>query len=177
MVKHLLTKGAALNAAAAKHGGFTALEAACRVGEGGIVEILLAYGADVNALGDMYTGGSALHAAAEGGHVGIVRRLLKGGADCNVLVGKAGSRRGQTAMQSAYALGQVEVVEALRDAGTTGPVNGGRRLYGHIVARSWSRDEMNIDGQGDEKGSSSVLRQRAPSPNPLARRTNHAKAE
>lgn len=176
MVKHLISKGAKLNGTAAKHGGFTALEAACRVGEKQIVEILLAGGADVNARGDSRTGGSALHAAAEGGHTEIIRRLLEQGADCNVLVGRAGTR-GQTPMQSAYVLGHMNVVGILQQAGASGPVNGGKRLYRHVHARTWSPDEMSIRGQDDESGKVlSKARQRAPSPSPLAR-TAYTSAE
>lgn len=166
-----------MNGTAAKHGGFTALEAACRVGEKQIVEILLAGGADVSVRGDLRAGGSALHAAAEGGHTEIVRRLLEQGADCNVLVGRAGAR-GQTAMQSAYILGHMDVVGILQEAGASGPVNGGKRLYGHVHARTWSPDEMSIRGQDDEsRRLLSKARQRAPSPSPLARRTDYKTAE
>lgn len=171
IVKQLISKGANLNGIAAKHGGFTALEAACRVGEKQIVDILLAGGADVNARGDSRNGGSALHAAAEGGHGEIVRKLLERGADCNMLLGRAGTR-GQTAMQSAYVLGHLDVVNILQQAGALGPVNGGKRLYGHVHARTWSPDEMSIRGQDNESGRFlSKARQRAPSPNPLSRRT------
>lgn len=177
MVKHLLSKGANLSEAAAKHGGYTALEAACRVGEQEIVEILLAGGADVNAGGASRTGGSALHAAAEGGHVEIVRRLLERGADCNVLVGRPGTR-GQTAMQSAYFLGHVDIARVLREAGALGPVNGGKRLYGHVHARAWSKDEMNIGEHSDEARRLCLKAgQRAPSPNPLSRRTVYSAVE
>lgn len=192
MVQHLLAHGADVNAPAAKHGGFTALQAACRVGEAGIVEMLLLLLSarsssdddggvivDVNAPGDVRCGGSALHAAAEAGHVGIVRRLLAAGADCNLLAGRAGMR-GQTAVQSAFVLGHMDVVEVLVDAGAVGSLKGGRRLYEHVTARSWSRDEMGVDGgDGDERGrlSSMISRQRAPSPNPIARRTGYHKAE
>lgn len=178
MVKHLITKGADLNAAAAKHGGFTALQAACRAGDGEIVEILLAGGADVNAAGDMRTGGSALHAAAEGGHDEIVRMLLAAGADCNALVGRP-CTRGQTAMQSAHAQGHTKIVDMLKESGATGPLNGGRKLYGHVAARSWSSDAMGVDGESDERGRRclSATRLRAPSPNPVARRTPHKRAE
>lgn len=176
MVKHLISKGADLSGAAAKHGGYTALEAACRVGEERIVELLLAGGADVHATGSR-TGGSALHAAAEGGHAEIVRKLLERGVDCNVLVGRAGTRE-QTALQSAYCLGHMDIVRVLREAGALGPVNGGKRLYGHVHARTWSKDDMNTCGQDDEARSLwSKASQRAPSPNPLSRRTVYTSAE
>lgn len=175
MVHHLLARGADVNMAAAKHGGFTALQAACRVGERPIVKVLLGGGADVNAPGDARTGGSALHAAAEGGHAEIVRMLLASGADCNALVGRPGTW-GQTAVQSAYVQGHGEVVEVLLNAGATGPVYGGRLLYGHVTARSWSEDEMKVPGEGGEMGTARTLaavRPRAHNPDPTARRTLH----
>lgn len=173
LVRHLLAEHADVNAAAAKHGGMTALQAACRAGEHEVVETLLAAGAEMNIGGDVHGDGLALHAAAEGGHGGVVRMLLTAGADVNVLAGRAGLR-GQTALQCVYLQGHADVVEILIESGATGPLIGGKRLFGHVAARSWSSDAMAIGGADDERGRiSSASRQRAPSPNPMARRTRY----
>lgn len=169
-MRYLLGRGADVNAAAARHGGLTALEGACLVGEVGVVRGLLAAGAAVD-------GGTALCAAAEGGWGEVVRVLLGAGADVDGRVGRMGMR-GQTAVQSACVMGHGEVVGILLEAGATGSVYGGRRMYGSVGTRSWSEEEMGVGCEDEERGrAASGRRQRAPSPNPLAKRTAYYNAE
>lgn len=140
LVRFLLAKGAEVNMLAAKNSGLTALQAACLAGEPEVVGVLAEKGAEVNAAGSRLWGGTALHAAASGGHVEIVKRLLALGADPNSV---AGSRR-QTPVQSAYAIGRADIVDALEEAGAIGPRAGGKILFRTPRMKTWSRDEVAI---------------------------------
>jgi hypothetical protein len=63
--------------------------------------------------------------------------LLSSGADPN---GVAGSRE-QTSMQSVYLIRKMYIVDVLMKAGATGPLVGGRILFGNGRIRSWTEDE------------------------------------
>jgi len=137
LAKFLIARGADVNSPPGKFSGYTALQGACLGEEMELVKILLAEGADVNAPGSLYHGGTALHAAASRGNLEIVKILLSSGADPNSVAG----RRGQTSMQSAYLIGKMYIVEVLMKAGATGPLVGGRILFGNGRIRSWTEDE------------------------------------
>jgi len=112
VVRKLLTANADVNAAAANHGGRTALQAAAEGGHLKVIGRLLTANADVNAAAaDNYNGRTALQAAAEGGHLKVVERLLVANADVN-----ATSYGGRTALQAAAGGGHLEVVERLLTA-------------------------------------------------------------
>ncbi len=100
VVRKLLTANADVNAAAANHGGRTALQAAAEGGHLKVIERLLTANANVNAAA---AGGghgrTALQAAAEGEHLEVAERLLAANADVNAAAG-AGDR-GRTALQAA----------------------------------------------------------------------------
>jgi ankyrin repeat protein len=142
LAKSLIARGADVNSPPGKFNGYTALQGACLADEIELVNVLLAEGADINAPGSLYGGGTALHAAASRGHLEIIKKLLSIGADPNVVA----SRRGQTPMQSAYLIGKMDIVELLRKAGTSGPLVGGRILFGNGRIRSWTEDESKTIG-------------------------------
>ncbi|KAH6648343.1 ankyrin repeat protein [Truncatella angustata] len=140
LVKLLIARGADVNGLPGKFSGYTALQGACLAGEVDIVRILLGEGVDVNAPGSLYSGGTALHAAASRGNMEIVKILLSAGADPN----SAAGRRGQTPMQSAYLIGEMDIVHLLLEAGATGPLTGGKILFGNGRTRSWTESEVKI---------------------------------
>jgi len=112
VIQLLLTAGAEVNAPATRNRstGRTALQAAAETGKVELVQILLNYGADVNA-----PGCSALPFACQSMHTGsppqVVSTLLAAGADVN------GESAGQTALQAAIEVGQVEIIQMLLNAG------------------------------------------------------------
>ncbi|KAJ4287350.1 hypothetical protein N0V90_012748 [Kalmusia sp. IMI 367209] len=108
--ERLLQEKADVNAAAAVHGGRTALQAAAGGGYLTVVERLLQENADVNAAAAEHGGRTALQAAAEGGHLAVVEQLLQGNADVNAA---AAEYSGKTALQAAAAGGHLAVVERL----------------------------------------------------------------
>jgi ankyrin repeat protein len=127
-----------VNGLPGKSSGYTALQGACLAGELNIVRILLDRGANVNAPGSLYHGGTALHAAVSRGNVEIVKTLLSAGANPNAAAG----HRGQTPMQSAYLIGKMDIVQLLTEAGATGPLVGGKILFGNGRIRSWTESTI-----------------------------------
>ncbi|KAJ7635483.1 ankyrin repeat-containing domain protein [Mycena polygramma] len=86
--------------------GGVALQEACSTDNLAVVELLLERGADPNMQDGEY--GTALQAASNSGHVAVVELLLARGADINIQDGEYG-----TALQAASNSGHVAVVELL----------------------------------------------------------------
>lgn len=133
LVRLLLARGADVNGQAGRFNGYTALQGACLAGNREIVEILLENGADVDAPGSVLGGGTALHAAVGRSHIEIVEQLLSAGANPNSTAG----RRRQTPLQSAYLTGSQDIVRVLIDRGATGPLTGGKILFGNGRTKTW----------------------------------------
>lgn len=138
LVRVLIERGADVNSPPGKSNGYTALQGACLAGVEAIVRILLDSGADVNAPGSPYNGGTALHAAVSRGNTRLVDILLSAKANPN---SQAGHQR-QTPIQSAHLIGRQDIVAALRSAGATGPLTGGKILFSTSRIRTWTGDDI-----------------------------------
>ncbi|KAF2811278.1 ankyrin [Mytilinidion resinicola] len=111
VAKMLIKHGAEVNATPGDGYALTALQAACKIGNEELVDILLEYDADIHATPASF-GETALTAASRGGHRMIVDRLLKLGADVNQQ-----APRSLNALQAAAQRGDVELVERLVQEG------------------------------------------------------------
>jgi ankyrin repeat protein len=107
IVRHLVEKGADINAAANNGSGYNALTGAVTTGQTETVAWLLANNADPNYhYGPGYT---PLHAAAAGGHLEIVKLLIRHGANL-----QAKTTEGKTALAIAEERKHLEVADYLR---------------------------------------------------------------
>jgi uncharacterized protein len=93
--------------------GWTPLHLAGHFRHGAVIDLLLARGADVNAVSRNGDANAPLHAAAAGGaDVALMRRLVKAGARVNHR-----QSGGYTALHEGAAVGNIDVVRMLLDAG------------------------------------------------------------
>ncbi|KAF8142802.1 ankyrin repeat-containing domain protein [Mycena galopus ATCC 62051] len=128
--RHLVERrlGIDVNAGGWSYG--TALQAASRWGDEGLVRLLLDRDANVNEEGGEY--GTALQAAAHGGNKSVVRLLIERGADVNALSGHYG-----TALQAAAGWGHHEIVRLLIERGSDVNLVGGHYGTPLQAASAW----------------------------------------
>ena len=95
----------------------SALERACRCGQGEMVELLLQRGADPDFVGHALWGAIPLRMAASGGHLSIVRKLLDRGARMETSGGGPGGGREMDAVHWGFLLEQPEMIALFLERG------------------------------------------------------------